>query len=189
MKPLLIGLTGRAQSGKDSAAAILKERFLLDAQLVSLASLLKQFTALQLGLSVEYLESRKTDPEPLISYRNERGGIVTQTVRELWTRTGTEAGRTLFGDTFWIDALFNNLDLTRSVIVRDVRFDNEAVEIRKRHGLIIETIRPGHDNGIRTQHASEAGVSRGFINYSISATTLRELENALADLPLFKKQW
>lgn len=62
------------------------------------------------------------------------------------------AGRKVFGDTFWVDRLFDSCKGVENVVIPDVRFRNEAEEIRARGGVLIRINRPGR---VAAGHVSE----------------------------------
>lgn len=132
----LIGLSGYAQSGKDSAAAALvgdgwERRAFADTLRAFLYALnpmvLPSGTRLRSFVNAYGWETAKTTcPE----------------VRELLQRCGTEAGRQVIGENVWVDATLRDLGDT-PVVVTDVRFRNEADAIRARGGIVVRVVRPG----------------------------------------------
>jgi hypothetical protein len=63
-------------------------------------------------------------------------------VRGLLQRFGTEVGREMFGENFWVDITLHRLPLGITV-VPDVRFKNEAETIRKKGGILWRVSRAG----------------------------------------------
>ncbi|MGW8630572.1 deoxynucleotide monophosphate kinase family protein [Streptomyces sp. NPDC055793] len=64
-------------------------------------------------------------------------------VRALLQRTGTQAGRKLFGSNVWVDALFRDLAEAPALVITDCRFPNEAQAVADRGGVMIRVERPG----------------------------------------------
>lgn len=67
-------------------------------------------------------------------------------VRRFIQRYGTEGGRDVFGYDCWVilaRQAIANLLATHSIVVTDVRFENEADLIRELGGVVIRVIRPG----------------------------------------------
>ena len=154
---MLIGLTGRAQAGKDTVyeralaiwgAGIVERR--------SFADKLYESAAAALGVRPADLRDWKTNPAANVYV----GGLHTvwnsETVREYLQRYGTEAHRDIFGEDFWVQQLDLTGHSNRLVFVTDVRFDNEAAAIRRAGGKIIEVI---GDKAGAYQHRSEAGLT------------------------------
>ena len=94
----------------------------------------------------------------------DRAKVEYPEVRQLMQRLGTEAGRNLFGENFWVDQFFSTHKVG-SLIVTDVRFPNEAQAIKDRGGIIVRIKRDGYEavNG----HISEtAYTDQDFILYN-----------------------
>ena len=73
-------------------------------------------------------------------------------IRQLLQRLGTEGGRAALGEDIWVKALFSSPHGAR-VVIPDVRFQNEADEIRRRGGIVVQIMRPGV--GPVNSHASD----------------------------------
>ncbi len=73
-------------------------------------------------------------------------------IRELLQRLGTEAGRKSMGNDIWINTLFSTPHKAR-LVIPDLRFYNEAEEVRRRGGVVIRIIRDGV--GPVNNHSSE----------------------------------
>lgn len=63
-----------------------------------------------------------------------------------------QAARRVFGETFWIDRMFDKVGPADRIVVPDVRYRNEADEIRARGGVLIRINRPGR---VAAGHVSE----------------------------------
>lgn len=138
---LIVGLSGYARSGKNSAAEALVQygwkqaafgdklrEFLLAVDPVipgPHGSGLLRLSVLIKDVGWEYAKDHY--PE----------------VRALLQRTGTEAGRKLLGSDVWVDALFYELADAPTLVVTDVRFPNEARAVAERGGVLIRVERPG----------------------------------------------
>lgn len=184
----VIGLTGFKRSGKNTFAEQLKleleQRGGYTVQLVAFADKLKIAGARALGFNrsdaelIALMDQFKEDAAIRIEYTEEgaRKGVLHElTGREYLQFLGTEAGRRVFGDFFWIDQvlpsgangqrereiMYPGVDF---VVVTDVRFDNEAARIENIGGTVVEISRLGCEGD---GHASEAGVSENFIDYTV----------------------
>ncbi len=150
--PKLIGITGKARSGKDTLASYLSTKH--GVERYAFAWPLKR------GLRAMFdLDGRHTDgllkETPII----ELGG---KSPREMMQTLGTEWGREFVSRSIWVD-----LGLARwsqyksegkSLAITDVRFENEATAIREAGGVIVH-VRRGDAEAIKA-HPSEAGVER-----------------------------
>lgn len=150
LKPLLdiVGLSGYAQSGKDTAA-----RFLIDErgyQRLAFADALRE--------ALYVLNPFIADADRhLVDLVDDVGWDVAKTgyaeVRELLQRMGTEVGRNLIGENTWVDAVMNKTEDGGRYVITDVRFPNEASAIKRMGGRLWRIERPGV--GPANNHASE----------------------------------
>lgn len=146
---MIIGITGRAFSGKDTAAQYLHQYYGFHWD--SFAAPIRQMAASLLGVPMTTL----LDPE----YKEkEISWLPEWTPRKIMQNCGTEWGRDLVHNQLWIRACLNRSKAFHNVVISDVRFDNEAEAIRKERGFIIHMYRP---DGPTTQssHSSEAGIA------------------------------
>lgn len=167
---MLIGISGKKQTGKDTVCKIIKaldiwNRYgdmltfvkMFSSPLGSMwykhafADKLKQVLAVILNVRVEAFE----DNIFKMSYSEiakPEGGYYTN--RELLQRFGTEVGRSI-SPTLWVDALFTSYSEHDHWIIPDVRFPSEAQAIKDRGGIIIRVDRetPFHDT-----HPSEVAL-------------------------------
>lgn len=74
-------------------------------------------------------------------------------IRRLLMVYGTEIGRDGFGKDVWISRALRNVSGVSSLVLTDVRFDNEVRTIQAYYGRLIHVTRPGH--GPINNHASE----------------------------------
>jgi hypothetical protein len=161
----VIGLIGVKGAGKDTAAAILIEKF--GFQRVAFADALYREVAEAFGVTVEFLGNRDTKETPLdelkllnctnsgfvetaLDIAKEEGLDVDVTtplsprwVLQLW---GTEFRRIREGhDSYWLDRVDDIIraNPTINFVVTDVRFTNEAKYITiKKKGRLIRVRRP-----------------------------------------------
>lgn len=178
----LIGLNGQLGSGKDTVYERAKEIGLRPVERLAFADKLKQAAAAALGVHRDVLELYKRDtsakvvlrvpiqhPDPAIPWLtiNEIAYAEKKlTVREYLQRFGTEVGRDVFGDTFWVDQCVPvDLDHEGKVVfVTDVRFPNEAQRIRDAGGVVVRVLNgPLNTEG----HASEQILDPSLIDYEI----------------------
>ena len=149
----LIGITGKARSGKDSAAKYLWTQYGFSR--IAFADPLKEAAQAMFGLSDRQAWDDELK-EVVIPHWN-------MAPRQMFQKEGTEAGRNVFGGDLWIKRFmltYNLLKDTDDIIVPDVRFDNEAEALRSLGGIIIE-VRRGQAglSGSAGAHVSESGLS------------------------------
>ena len=151
---MIIGLSGKAGSGKDTVANILVEEF--GYKRVAFGDKIKEcLLALDPIVTWNYYESGYEDSTRLSELVAEVGWDKTKQdpeVRRLLQRMGTEVGREILGEWVWIGAAYRNFSVKNKVVITDVRFENEAGTIRVFHGEVwrIERDIPAINN-----HASE----------------------------------
>lgn len=163
----LVGITGKAGSGKSTAAQVL-----LDAGWVRIkfADPLKDMLR-AIGLDDRHIEGHlKEVPCDMLMGKTPRHAMQT---------LGTEWGRECIAPDFWVALARRRIALAMAaglnVVVDDVRFENEAQVIRELGGFVLGLER-GDGAGL---HVSEAGVLpdiqhindgtvaelRGFVTY------------------------
>lgn len=165
----IIGLTGKAGSGKDTVGEVLEG---LGYYRCSLAAELKQ-AVLDLDPFVRMDGTRQVRLSEIVdAYGMDDAKRRFPEVRRLLQVFGTEVMRKR-NENFWIETLQSKLSKSdvRHVVVTDVRFDNEAkwvLETAPYGGKVIEVVRPSHeDAGAQNGHASEAGVDPDLISTRI----------------------
>ena len=152
MKPLLIGLTGRARSGKTTAAEYLVGTYPLEHYAFA--------DPLRDGLMAIF----NLDPTDFEGDRKEQPlAWLERSPRQLMQSMGTEWARNTVHPDIWVKLAAQNLDyMTNALgavlgfVVSDVRFENEAHLIRRRGGTVIHIAR--NDAQAVNPHISEAGV-------------------------------
>ena len=130
----LIGLAGRAGSGKDTLADLLLARF--DGEKTAYAAPLKDAAAILFNLTPEQLHDRtlKEQVDP-------RWGLSPRVILQ---RLGSEGLRDLFTTEIFTRNMQHRLDEARGgglLVVTDCRFPNELQQIRDNGGLVIHLVR------------------------------------------------
>jgi hypothetical protein len=155
---MIIGLSGYAQSGKDTVAELLclnykyQRRSFADPirhALLTLNPKLDSITHISDLIQDYGWEIAKKNPE----------------VRRLLQVLGTDVGRRMFGDKVWVKMLMDELNYEDRVVISDVRFPNEAEAIKKLGGVVLRINRRNHSavNG----HTSEHALDNYMFNYVI----------------------
>lgn len=165
----IVGFTGAAGSGKDTAAAALEDyvqvRFAEPVYwgVLALDPLIRRYDAegyiqtLHLSTLVAEADWDKAKENP--------------EVRRLLQKYGTEAGRDIHGKDCWINIAKNrirqHLTEAKRVKVTDVRFENEALALAGMKACIIRIVGPQRREGVDSSHASEAGISDAFVSWTV----------------------
>jgi hypothetical protein len=152
----VVGIAGYARSGKDTIADYLVENE--GYTKISFSTPMKeamyrlnpritvneiQNTALRIGVDVygwEGLKERSPD------------------IRGLLQRFGTEVGREMFGEDFWVNYALDSIPDGGKAVIADVRYPNEADAIRALGGKVFRVERDGV--GPANAHASENALDR-----------------------------
>ena len=177
---MIIGLTGKKNSGKDTAAKYLVENYGYERK--AFADSLKKSVAALFEIPFEKVDEYKDDKggtlprvEVVVDVasptRDEDGNMAdfghgtyqySMSWREFLQRYGTESHREIFGYDFWVDQVLpyphrdtESYSLSKEkLVISDVRFDNEALRVREYGGWVVEIVRPSLADVIDT-HASE----------------------------------
>jgi hypothetical protein len=174
---ILIGLTGRAHSGKDTAACMIEAICLtagINQQTFAFATSMR--AALRaLGVPPDYIKQ----PELKNKLIPELGASYRQLMQELG-----DMGRKVLPD-FWVRfvarSISNLPDGVGLIVITDVRYPNEAEWIRANGGVIVQLNRKAAPE-VRS-HSSEQHFAELQAEYVIDNNgTLAELEARLAAL-------
>jgi hypothetical protein len=176
--PLLIGLhSKRPRSGKSTVASFLRDQF--DYQIKPFAGPLK-------GMVRQFLEDAGLNKEQIHYYMAEGKEAVLPgewerptTARYLMQTLGTEWGRELVGGNIWLKLWGSSIDGAK-VVVDDVRFPNEAAEIKARGGQMWLIERDIHSSAQVLSHKSESGLGEDYAFDSVlhNRGTVAELQYA-----------
>jgi hypothetical protein len=183
----VIGLTGKARAGKDTACGFIKgwgETAGVEVERAAFADKLKVSAARALGFEgdtaqcVAFCNELKQEGMDIQIIRRGPDGAELEaglSGRRFLQLYGTEAHRGVFGDEFWVEALLDDAlphgpDDPRFgtvLVVSDVRFENEARAIHNCGGEVWEVVReknPDALSGGLEAHSSEVGVPADLID-------------------------
>ena len=141
IKTFLIGLAGRARSGKDTVASMITDQLRADhgerkgGMLVSFADPIKNMIDAGFHPITDQYTGLKESPIPGIG----------KSLRELYQTLGTEWGRQMVHPDIWVTLAMSEVNhyiQRMPVIITDVRFENEAQAIRERGGHLWHIERP-----------------------------------------------
>lgn len=177
--PLIIALTGRKYSGKDSAARYLCRRYGF-AQ-VAFADPIKELGEVlceHACVDHDVLYNPLFKERPVV-------GLCGVTPRRLMQTLG-ESLRTLHPD-FFVELLERRVGIPQAapvhdrIVVSDVRYDNEATWARRQGGIVVQLVR--EQALVHDAHSSEAGVALQHVSHVIdNGGTLGQLHTALDGL-------
>ncbi len=171
----LIGLAGKARSGKDTVGAILKKEF-GHVVTLSFAQAIKDGMKAMFGFTEEHVNGAlKETVHP----------VYGKSPRYMMQTLGTDWGRQMIKDSIWIDTLKRRIEDAHEryqhVVITDVRFENEAKLIRELGGKIWH-VRRG-DAPTVNAHASEAGIAFNVDDFIVyNEGTMEELRDNVVDL-------
>lgn len=181
-KQLVIGFTGHAQSGKDTAANILTQngwkRVAYADPLRHLAYRSNPIVQAYTGNGAAHI--RLAD---LVDREGWDQAKQHPDVRLYLQRLGTDGVRDVIGPTTWLNLAEQRIQQLhpKDVVVTDVRFPNEADLIRRLGGTIIRIIRPGHQT-VKNRHPSESHQTAINPDYTImNDGTINDLHNWVLD--------
>lgn len=182
-KIMIIGLSGYAQTGKDTIANYLIENYgftrvaFADPIREAIYRLNPKITiadmkGVPLATAVDGLgwESVKVDSED---------------ARWLLQRMGTEVGREMFGDDFWVNQGMKKALQHDRVVFTDVRYPNELEAILEASGTVWRVIK--NSVGAVNRHASETALDDYDFEYMIFNNDTKEslyesVDSFMADL-------
>lgn len=146
---MIIGLSGYAQSGKDTVAELLCLNY--GYTRLSFADPMRD--------AVYALNPYVEGGNRVADLVDEYGWDVAKAnpeVRRLLQVFGTEVGRKQFGENFWVQQAFDKVESDR-VVFADVRFPNEAKEVEQYGGQVWRVNRHNHAavNGHKSEHAMD----------------------------------
>ncbi len=147
---ILIGITGKAGSGKDTVGNILHERH--NFACVAFASPIKAMICQLLNVPRKIWDDRV--------WREMDLPIFGCSPRVLAQTIGTEWGRLTISDDLWLDLALEQVKSKKNQprwAITDVRFENEATKIRELGGHILHVERVVSSVG-SVGHASEGGI-------------------------------
>jgi hypothetical protein len=153
----IIGITGRARSGKDTIADYVCSEY--EYAPLSFAAPLKSMVSALLG-----------EPESWVNEHKDEHIMGLASPRRLLQTLGTEWGRQIIDTNIWVNILSREVskldpDWYNGVVIPDVRFNNEAEWILANGGQVWHVERPGAL--VVAPHISENGVDSRLISWNI----------------------
>lgn len=179
---MIIGLSGYAQSGKDTLGAFLVgdhgfKRYAFADALKNVVYTLNPI-AVEQEEGVSEMTLRVQD---LVDAGGWEDAKKTDEVRRLLQIMGTEAGRQILGDNVWVDAVLNQIQEGEDVVITDARFPNEALAVKAAGGYMVRVNRPGF--APVNAHVSETALDEWGFDYTVTnRDSLLVLQDKAKDL-------
>lgn len=171
---MIIGLTGKARSGKDTAANYLAENSF---EHYWFSKPMKDACRAIFGWDDRHLYG---DLKEVVDARF--GCSPRQALQTL----GTEWGRDCIGENLWVDIAKDRMTKADNIVISDVRFNNEAQIIREMGGVIVNIAR---DKAYSINiHSSEEGIEGNLIDIQIiNNGTIEQMHKEIEYIFLNKK--
>ena len=190
---MIIGISGKAGSGKDTAAKMLevlyanpnisyedfanrKYKNFADIQIMHFADILKETVQALFGIG-EWETGTQEGKKVTISW-------IGKTVRELLQEVG-QGLRDAVDPNLWIKALFANTEDWSNYIIADVRYPNELEAIKERDGVLIRIDRNGAGAG---NHNSETALD-DYNDWDVHIENNGSLESLFEIMRIFTKNY
>lgn len=179
---MIIVISGHGRCGKDTFAAILKEKFESEYTLVAYADDLKKRCMDDFNLTYGQVYG---DLKEVLDDRYIKSDGTYWTPREILQYMGTEGYRKINND-FWVDIILEKIvteDL-HNVIICDARFPNEIEKPKKLGAIHVRILRENPDEIHGKTHASETALdgSKDVDYYINNNGSLSDLELAAKSL-------
>lgn len=197
---MIIGLSGYARSGKDTAAQALVEDGWIR---IAFADKVREFLYRLDPIVDTYSQYRLQDVIDQYGWSGYKESGYSDEIRGLLQRLGTECGRGVISDTIWVDAALGGSctcngeqanvchdirnephivgcprwGMPKNIVVTDVRFPNEVKAIKDRGGMVIRISREGV--GPANNHPSETALDDYKFDAIITNTTVEKLHRKI----------
>ena len=190
---MIIGISGKAGSGKDTAAKMLEVLYanpdisyedfankryknFADIQIVHFADSLKE-TAQVLFRIGEWETNTQEGKKTTINW-------IGKTVRELLQGIG-QGLRDAIDFDLWVKILFANTEDWSNYIIADVRYPNEVKAIKERNGILLRIDRKGAGAG---NHSSETALD-DYKEWDVHIENNGSIEDLFETMRIFTKNY
>ena len=190
---MIIGISGKAGSGKDTAAKMLEVLYanpdisyedfankryknFADIQIVHFADSLKETTQVLFRIG-EWETNTQEGKKTTINW-------IGKTVRELLQGIG-QGLRDAIDPNLWVKILFANTEGWTNYIIADVRYPNEIKAIKERNGVLIRIDRKGAGAG---NHSSETALD-DYKEWDVHIENNGSIEDLFEAMKIFIKNY
>lgn len=190
---MIIGISGKAGSGKDTAAKMLEVLYanpnisyedfanrryknFADIQIIHFADTLKE-TAQVLFRIGEWETNTQEGKKTTINW-------IGKTVRELLQGIG-QGLRDAIDFDLWVKILFANTEGWSNYIIADVRYPNEIKAIKERNGILLRIDREGAGAG---NHSSETALDN-YKEWDVHIKNNGSIEDLFEAMRIFTKNY
>ena len=157
---MIISISGKIGSGKDTIAEIIKQEMPgAGWEVKKFAGKLKEIATLLTSIPIEKFEDQNFKQTLLPSQWNSGICNCPMSVRDFLQRLGTEAMRTGLHENVWVNALMSDYQTELNWIITDTRFPNEIDACVNRKAITI-LVQRDSSNHAGTAHASETALDR-----------------------------
>jgi hypothetical protein len=174
---MLIAVSGWARAGKDTIADYLVEAHgftKLSFADPMRAALVRLNPLIHVGGHVTHL----ADAVKRIGWEDLKA--LSPEIRPYLQRLGTEVGRNMFGENFWVDLAMKEAENYDNVVFADCRFQNEANAVRNAGGEVWRVTRPGFEAA--NDHISEHDLDNYIEQITFTNdSTIEALESYVED--------
>lgn len=183
MRPLIIQISGKKRSGKDTLAKFLANIFTehgKTVEVISYAEPMKDIAVTILDVTPEQLDTFKNEPELYkLTTVNQANNLVTVTnYRSVLQLLGSEAMKKWFGPNVWADLLNSRIAKSTAdiIIIPDWRFKSETIydSIKVRMLTHIEST-DTHISEIDLDNYTDFDMYIDNIDYKLTQHTVNEL--------------
>lgn len=190
---MIIGISGKAGSGKDTAAKMLEVLYanpdisyedfankryknFADIQIVHFADSLKETTQVLFRIG-EWETNTQEGKKTTINW-------IGKTVRELLQGIG-QGLRDAIDPNLWIKILFANTEGWSNYIIADVRYPNELYAIKERNGILLRIDRKDAGAG---NHSSETALD-DYKEWDVHIENNSSIEDLFESMRIFIKNY
>ena len=167
---MILGLSGYAQTGKDTIASYLIEKYGFTR--VSFADPIRE-ALYRLNPKITVADMRGVSLASAVDGLGwDNVKVESEDARQLLQRMGTEVGREIFGENFWVDQAMQKASEHDKVVFTDVRYPNELAAILGASGAVWRVVK----NGVEAvnRHASETALDDHIFDYIIFNNDTKE---------------